>query len=649
VAGTNRDYLFIQYAGNDKLFIPIGQLDAVRKYIGVEGKKPKLNALGGGEWSRIKARVQASIQELAKELLALYAIRETASGYAFSADHSWQKDFEDAFPYEETADQLRSTQEVKADMEKTAAMDRLLCGDVGYGKTEVALRAAFKAVMDGTQVVFLVPTTVLAQQHYRTFLERLEGFPVTVDILSRFQTAADQKATLQGLRDGRIDILIGTHRLLSRDIRFQNLGLLVIDEEQRFGVRHKEKIKMLKKNVDVLTMTATPIPRTLHMALVGVRNMSMIETPPENRYPIQTYVLEYSDTLIREAVLREISRGGQIYFVHNRVQSIEKWAANLQKLLPEVRIGVAHGQLPEDRLERVMIAFLQREYDMLLSTTIVEAGLDIPNVNTIIIHDADKFGLAQLYQLRGRVGRSNRIAYCYLTYQKDKVLTEVAEKRLQAIKEFTELGSGFKIALRDLEIRGAGNILGPEQHGFMMAVGFDLYVKLLEEAIQMYKGEQPEKKMLPRVEINVDAFLPAAYISDARQKIVFYQKVASLQNADEVKEVREELTDRFGPLPKAAENLLHVSYIRLEAQELGIASISEEKNEIQIRFNSENRPNGETMLALTKKFKVRLIAGAGKQYMLSCTAVRGGDGKLKFLLELFSYLKRLVNINACRL
>jgi transcription-repair coupling factor (superfamily II helicase) len=644
VGGTQKDYLFIQYAGNDKLYIPIEQIDAVRKYLGVEGKKPKMHTLGGGEWSRVKARVQASVQELARELLALYAARETEPGHPFSPDHPWQYDFEAAFPYEETPDQLQSILEVKEDMEKTRPMDRLICGDVGYGKTEVALRAAFKAVMDGMQAAFLVPTTVLAQQHYRTFLERLEGFAVTVGVLSRFQSAAEQKAILQGLREGSIDLVVGTHRLLSQDVRFKNLGLLVVDEEQRFGVRHKEKIKMLRHNLDVLTMTATPIPRTLHMSLVGARDMSVIETPPENRYPIQTYVLEYADTLIREAVMREVGRGGQVYFVHNRVQSIERWAVQLRSLVPDVRLGVAHGQMPEDRLEKVMVAFLNGEYDVLLSTTIVEAGLDIPNVNTIIIHDADKFGLSQLYQLRGRVGRSNRIAYCYLTYQKDKVLTEVAEKRLQAIKEFTELGSGFKIALRDLEIRGAGNILGPEQHGFMMAVGFDLYVKLLEDAMRTYKGAEQETRVSPRIEIQVDAYLPASYISDPRQKIVFYQKVAAVQRAEDLAEARAELCDRYGTLPVAAENLLNVAHIKLLAEEIGVSSISEEKGEIQIRFLAQAPYDGNGLLALSKKHHGRLTVGTGKQFLLAFRrpSAHGGE-PLGFLLELFYELKKLAN------
>lgn len=640
VGGVNQDYLYIKYAGNDKLYIPVKQIDAVRKYIGVEGRAPKLSSLGGGEWSRIKARVQASVQELARELLALYAARETEQGYAFTEEHPWEKEFAATFPYEETPDQLQAFKEIAEDMAKSRPMDRLLCGDVGYGKTEVALRAAFKVIMHGMQAAFLVPTTVLAQQHFRNFQERLAGFPVKVAMLSRFQSAEEQKAIILGLKDGTTDLVVGTHRLLSADVKFKRLGLLVIDEEQRFGVRHKEKIKMLKKNVDVLTMTATPIPRTLHMSLVGVRDMSIIETPPEDRYPIQTYVLEYSDALVREAVLREVARGGQVYFVHNRVKSIDRWAEHLRKLIPETRIAIAHGQMPEARLEKVMLDFMAGEYDLLLSTTIVEAGLDIPNVNTIIIHDADKFGLAQLYQLRGRVGRSNRIAYCYLNYQKSKVLTEVAEKRLQVIKEFTELGSGFKIALRDLEIRGAGNILGPEQHGFMMAVGFDMYMKLLEETIRTYKGTKTEEKVPPRVEIRVNAYLPASYISDPRQKIVFYQKVASLDTLEEVQDVREELNDRYGKLPEPAENLLDVALLRLLAEELGSNIISEEKGEISLHFTNKTPLEAKALLSISRKHQGHLKATASGRFILAFRkSFSSSRQKLVFLRKVLDELK----------
>ncbi|MFS8612948.1 MAG: transcription-repair coupling factor, partial [Planifilum fulgidum] len=475
VDGRHKDYLLIQYAGNDKLYVPVEQIELVQKYIGSEEKKPKVYSLGGSEWSKVKNRVRSSVKDIAAELIELYAKRQAAKGYAFSKDTPFQREFDAMFPYEETPDQLRSIEEIKRDMERDKPMDRLLCGDVGYGKTEVAIRAAFKAVMDGKQVAVLVPTTILAQQHYETFRERFADFPVEIQVLSRFRTRKEQKELIKGLKDHTVDIVIGTHRLLSKDVQFRDLGLLIIDEEQRFGVKHKEKIKQMKHNVDVLTLTATPIPRTLHMAMIGVRDLSVIETPPENRFPVQTYVLEYSAALVREAIERELARGGQVYFLYNQVQNIEQMAEQVRSLVPEARVAVAHGQMPEAELEKVMLDFLDGEYDVLVSTTIIETGVDIPNVNTLIIYDADKMGLSQLYQLRGRVGRSNRIAYAYFTYQRDKVLTEAAEKRLQAIKEFTELGSGFKIAMRDLAIRGAGNLLGAEQHGHIASVGFELY------------------------------------------------------------------------------------------------------------------------------------------------------------------------------
>ncbi|MBX6395793.1 MAG: transcription-repair coupling factor, partial [Alicyclobacillaceae bacterium] len=465
IDGIHKDYLYIRYAGNDKLYVPIDQIDQVQKYVGGEDKEPKLYHLGGSEWAKVKNRVRSSVRDIAEELVKLYAQRMSTPGHAFSPDTPWQKEFEAMFPYRETPDQLKAIEEIKRDMEQPRPMDRLLCGDVGYGKTEVAMRAAFKAVMDGKQVAVLVPTTVLAQQHYETFRERFSGFPITVEVISRFRTRGETTQILKNLRAGTIDIIIGTHRLLQKDVQFKDLGLLIVDEEQRFGVSHKERLKQLKTNVDCLTLTATPIPRTLHMSMLGVRDLSIIETPPENRFPVQTYVLEYDEVLVKEAIERELGRGGQVYFLFNKVQGIERMADRIRQLVPEARVAVAHGQMPEDELERVMLEFLHGESDVLVTTTIIETGLDIPNVNTLIVYDADHLGLSQLYQLRGRVGRSNRIAYAYFTYQPDKVLTEVAEKRLQAIKEFTELGSGFKIALRDLAIRGAGNLLGPEQHG----------------------------------------------------------------------------------------------------------------------------------------------------------------------------------------
>ena len=493
VGEAERDYLVIRYAGEDKLYVPTDQAGLLQKYVGQEGQAPKLSKLGGNEWNRIKSRVRTAVKDLAEDLLALYAARQSLPGYVFSADSPWQMDFEEAFPFEETPDQLRAISEVKTDMEKPRPMDRLLCGDVGYGKTEVAIRAAFKAVTDGKQAAVLVPTTVLAQQHFNTFRERFEGFAVNVAVLSRFRTPREQKAILRDIKSGKTDIVIGTHRLLSNDVKFKDLGLLIVDEEQRFGVVHKEKLKKLRKTVDVLTLTATPIPRTLHMSLVGVRDMSIIETPPEDRYPVQTYVVEYSPQLVREAIRRELARGGQVYYVHNRVENIEKVAAQVQEMVPEAQVGVGHGKMPEELLEKVMLDFIEGKIDVLVCTTIIESGLDITNVNTLIVDEADKLGLSQLYQLRGRVGRSNRIAYAYLTYNKDKVLSEVAEKRLNAIREFTELGSGFKIAMRDLEIRGAGNLLGAEQHGHVAAVGFDLYCRMLEEAVR-----EAKEKRFPR-------------------------------------------------------------------------------------------------------------------------------------------------------
>jgi transcription-repair coupling factor (superfamily II helicase) len=645
IGGIHRDYLYIKYTGTDKLFIPTDQIDNIRKYIGVEGKSPRLSSLGGQDWNRVKAKVRESVEELARELLGLYSEREAAQGFSFSPDQAWQQEFEDRFPYRETPDQLKAVEDVKKDMEATRPMDRLICGDVGFGKTEVALRGAFKAILDGKQAAFLVPTTILAQQHFRTFQERFEGYPVSVDVLSRFRSPKEQRETLKKLRTGRVDLVIGTHRLLSGDVRFKDLGILIVDEEQRFGVKHKEKLKMFKKNVDVLTLTATPIPRTLHMSLAGARDLSIIETPPEDRYPIQTYVAEYSDYLFREAVLREVNRGGQVYFVYNRVQNIEKWLEHLQKLLPDIRIGLGHGQMSESRLERVMFDFLNKKYDLLVSTTIVEAGLDLPNVNTMIIYDADKLGLAQLYQLRGRVGRSNRVAYCYLTYQKEKVLTEVAEKRLQAIREFTELGSGLKIALRDLEIRGAGNILGPEQHGFMAAVGFDLYCQLLESSVRVLKGEKPAPKTPEiRVELSVNAYIPAAYVPDQEQKIDLYQKIAQTEDNQDLQELRAEMRDRYGPLPPPVENLLQVARIKQLALLVGLESLHEEGGLVRLAFPGDRRFDSDRIwkLARASDGRVRVSFGKGIVFKVARQGWEEGDF-LVFLLEFLGALKDLAH------
>jgi transcription-repair coupling factor (superfamily II helicase) len=584
VDGVTKDYISLHYRDSDRLYIPTDQVGAIQRFIGTDEKPPKLSRLGTSEWVKAKSKVKNSIKKMAIDLLKLYTERQRSIGYSFSPDTPWQWEFEDTFIYEETDDQLRAIEEVKKDMEKSTPMDRLLCGDVGYGKTEVAIRAAFKTVMDGKQCAILVPTTVLAQQHYNTFIDRFDKFPVKVDLLSRFRNSKQQKVTLDKLKTGEVDIVIGTHRLLQKDLIFRDLGLLIVDEEQRFGVAHKERLKEIKKNIDVLTLTATPIPRTLHMAMVGIRDMSILENPPEDRFPVQTYVVEYNDGLIREAIVKEIARGGQVYFVYNRVQSIDSVAKKLSYLIPEAKIIVAHGQLNEEQLEQAMVAFFQGEYDVLLCTTIIETGMDIPNVNTLIVYDADKMGLSQLYQLRGRVGRSNRLGYSYFTYKKDKVLTEIAEKRLNAIKEFTEFGSGFKIALRDLEIRGAGNLLGAEQHGNMTAIGYDLYCKLLEQTISEMKGEVKEESVETIVDLKVDGFLPEDFIPLDESRIEIYKKIANALTIEELDDIEEEIEDRFGSLPEVVYNLLSVAAIRLLGKALKVSSIIEQEKVVNIKF-----------------------------------------------------------------
>lgn len=588
INGVHKDYLKIKYQGNDLLYVPIDQIHLVQKYVSSEGKEPKIYKLGGSEWKRVKKRVESSVQDIAEDLIQLYAERQARPGFAFSPDTELQREFEASFPYKETEDQLRSIEEIKRDMEKPRPMDRLLCGDVGYGKTEVALRAAFKAIMDGKQVAFLVPTTILAQQHYETMRERFQDYPIKIGMLSRFRTRKEQQETIKGLKNGTIDIVVGTHRLLSKDVDFHDLGLLIIDEEQRFGVRHKERIKQLKTNVDVLTLTATPIPRTLHMSLLGVRDLSIIETPPENRFPVQTYVLEYNEYIIKEAIERELARNGQIYYVYNRVEDIERKTQQLSLLVPDARFIYAHGQMAESELENVMISFLQGEYDVLVATTIIETGVDIPNVNTLIVEDADRFGLSQLYQLRGRVGRSNRVAYAYFTYQKDKILTEVAEKRLQAIKEFTELGSGFKIAMRDLAIRGTGNILGPQQHGFIDAVGFDLYNQMLKEAIEKRKGEIPKEEKTVEIDLDVDAYIPESYISDGYQKIEMYKRFRAIKTMEDLTDLQDEMIDRFGDYPEPVALLFSISRIKVHCLISGVELVKREQNEIVILFTEED-------------------------------------------------------------
>lgn len=590
VNGLHKDFMLLKYSGDDKLFVPIDQIDLVQKYVGSEGKEPKLYKLGGSEWKKVKSKVQSTVEDIADDLIELYAEREAAKGYAFSEDTVMQREFEDAFPYQETEDQLRCIEEIKEDMQRIQPMDRLLCGDVGYGKTEVAIRAAFKAIADGKQVAILVPTTILAQQHYETVMERFQDHPINVGLLSRFRTRKQQKETLDGIEKGLVDIVVGTHRLLSKDVKYKNIGLLIVDEEQRFGVKHKEKIKQLKTNIDVLTLTATPIPRTLHMSMLGVRDLSVIETPPENRFPIQTYVLEYNPVFLREAIEREMARGGQVFFLYNQVQNIESMAQEISALVDDARVAYAHGQMNENELENVMFSFLEGEFDVLVSTTIIETGVDIPNVNTLIVYDADRMGLSQLYQLRGRVGRSNRVAYAYFTYQKDKVLTEVAEKRLQAIKEFTELGSGFKIAMRDLSIRGAGNLLGAQQHGFIDSVGFDMYSQMLKDAIEARKTGKPVEEMKPfevELDLDLDAYIPDTYIQDGKQKIDMYKRFQAVSSEEDIHDLRDEMVDRFGDYPNEVENLFHVSSIKVHAKKQRIESISEKKKKLELIVDEE--------------------------------------------------------------
>jgi transcription-repair coupling factor (superfamily II helicase) len=648
ILGSTRDYLVIKYEGTDRLKIPTEQVDQIQKYVGAEGHEPKLNKLGGSEWAKVKSRVKESIREMAAELLRLAAMREAQPGYAFPPDTVWQREFEDAFPYEETPDQLKAVEEIKRDMEKSRPMDRLLMGDVGYGKTEVALRAAFKAASDGKQVAILVPTTILAQQHYNTCKTRMEGFPINLAVLNRFKTAKEQGEILKGLADGKIEVVVGTHRLLGEDVKFKDLGLLVVDEEQRFGVQHKERIKQLRANVDVVTLSATPIPRTLHMAMVGMREMSVITSPPEDRYPVETFVAEYDEELIRDAIGREMSRGGQVFFVHNRVQSIEKVASRIQQLVPEARVAVAHGQMKEDQLERIMMDFLDGEYDVLVATTIIESGVDIPQVNTIIVDDADYLGLSQLYQLRGRVGRSNRLAYAYFLYKRDKVLTEVSEKRLRAIKDFTELGSGFKIAMRDLEIRGAGNILGPEQHGFIITVGFDLYTQLLEEAVQELQGQKPPvKEIQPAIELQVDAFISDQYLADARQKIDAYKRIIAIRSLEDVEDMASELIDRFGALPDPVKNLLDIAALKVICASVGITAVSQIKDVVTLKFmpGAGDRVPLDRLLIMARRpeFKGRLtVPRAGKltQLQLKVTQL-DPRSLLRLVREFVSSLQEL--------
>ncbi len=604
--GVVKDYMKIEYRGGGNLYVRATGFDAVKKYASADAKKPKLNKLGSKEWEGTKKKVSEAVGEVAKELVELYAERMNKNGFQYGADTVWQKEFEEMFPYEETADQLTAIEAVKKDMESTKIMDRLICGDVGFGKTEVAIRAAFKAVQEGKQVAYLVPTTILAKQHYDTFKQRMNNYPIRVEMLSRFRTAAEQKKVIESLKKGEVDIVIGTHRLLSKDVGYKDLGLLVIDEEQRFGVAHKEKIKQLKKDVDVMVLTATPIPRTLHMSLIGIRDMSLLEEAPNDRIPIQTYVLEYNEEMVREAVGREMARDGQVYYVYNRVASIAEFTERLRAILPEARIEFAHGQMKENELEHVLYDFINGDIDVLVSTTIIETGIDIPNVNTMIVHDSDNMGLAQLYQLRGRVGRGNRNAYAFLMYKRDKVLKEVAEKRLEAIREFTDLGSGFRISMRDLEIRGAGNLLGKMQHGHLEAVGYDLYCKMLNEAVSRMKGEKVETDFETTVDIDINAFIPAEYILNEIQKLDIYKRISTIETVEDMEEMRAELKDRFGTIPEAADKLLKIALLKARAHKLSIYEVRGKKNLVTMIMRQDAPIRVENIPLMLQKTKNRM-------------------------------------------
>ncbi|MCE5342545.1 MAG: transcription-repair coupling factor [Eubacteriales bacterium] len=604
--GVLRDYLLIRYQGTDKLYVPTDQFDRVQKFIGAEHGAPKLNRLGGGEWGRQKAKVKEGLKKLAFDLAALYAARQQNTGHAFSRETPWQREFEDMFPYELTADQQQCVEQIFADMESPRNMDRLLCGDVGYGKTEVALRAAFKAVLDGKQVAILAPTTILVQQHLNTVKKRFAGFPVTYEMLSRFRSPKEQQEILKKLKEGRIDLLIGTHRMLAKDVQFRDLGLLIVDEEQRFGVNHKETIKHMKTKVDVLTLSATPIPRTLHMSMVGIRDMSILETPPEERMPVKTYVTPYDDAIVAEALRRELARGGQVYFLYNRVRSIEQMFNRLKTLVPEARIGVAHGQMRESALEDVMLDFYAGAFDVLLCTTIIESGLDVPEANTLIVFDADHFGLSQLYQIRGRVGRSNRQAYAYFTVRRDKLLSESAEKRLSAIREFTEFGAGYRIAMRDLEIRGAGDVLGPEQHGHLSTVGYDMYVKLIEQAVGEAQGHEETPELDTRVELAVNAYLPQETVPDERLRIEIYKRIAMIEDETSRMDAEEELIDRFGEIPQPVRNLTLIAQLRATTRRLGVTHLFLRADGVHMRLDEKYLPDLMALYAAVTKTDPRI-------------------------------------------
>ena len=629
-----KDYMKIVYAEGGVLYIPVAQMDLIQKYAGADAKKPRLNKLGTIQWGKTKSQVKKAVQIVAKDLVELYAVRQQSEGFVYGPDTVWQKEFEEMFPFEETDDQLQAIEDTKHDMESKKIMDRLICGDVGYGKTEIAIRAAFKAVQEGKQVVCLVPTTILAQQHYNTFVQRLKEFPVRIDLLCRFRSAAEQKKTIEDTKKGFVDILVGTHRVLSKDVVFKDLGLLIIDEEQRFGVTHKEKIKKLKENIDVLTLTATPIPRTLHMRLIGIRDMSVLEEAPNERMPIQTYVMEYNDEMVREAITRELARDGQVYYVYNRVNDIADVAGRIQSLVPDANVAFAHGQMKERELEDIMYDFINGDIDVLVSTTIIETGLDIPNANTMIIQDADRFGLSQLYQLRGRVGRSNRMAYAFLLYQRDKLLKEVAEKRLSAIREFTDLGSGIKIAMRDLEIRGAGNLLGEAQSGHMEAVGYDLYCKMLNEAVRQLKGGPEAETFTTLIDLNVDAYIPEYYIKNEYQKLDIYKRIAAIESEEELEDMTEELIDRFGDIPKKVQQLLVIASLKSLAHSVYVTAIEQKGEEIRFTMYEKAKIDPSGIPKFLDSYKNDLIFRAEEPpYFLYCRKGRNKKSNTENVLD----------------
>ncbi|MGL4738003.1 MAG: transcription-repair coupling factor [Cellulosilyticaceae bacterium] len=655
IEGISRDNLKIEYSDGSMLYVNINQMDMVQKYVGAEGKPPKLSKLGTQEWKKSKAKVKSAVKDIAKDLIKLYSKRQHTRGFSYEEDNIWQMEFEQMFPYEETGDQIEAIEEVKKDMESEKIMDRLVCGDVGYGKTEVAIRAAFKSVQNSKQVAYLVPTTILAQQHYERFKERMTDYPISVGVLSRFRTPKQVKETLEGIEKGTVDIVIGTHRLLSKDVRFKDLGLVIIDEEQRFGVTHKEKLKEMRTEVDVLTLTATPIPRTLHMSLIGVRDMSVLEEAPLERRPVQTYVIEYSEDFIKDAIHRELTRDGQVYFLHNQVKNIEEVALKIQKMVPEARVGFAHGQMSERELEKIMLSFIEKEINVLVCTTIVETGLDIANANTMIINDADRMGLSQLYQLRGRVGRSNKIAYAYLMYQKNKVLKEIAEKRLQAIKQFTQLGAGFKIAMRDLEIRGAGNLLGAQQHGHMEAIGYDLYCKMLQQAVSLEKGEEVKESFETSIEMKINAYIPGQYIVDEVQKLDIYKRIASIVDEKDYYDVQEEVEDRYGEMPISVQNLLDVALIKAEANHLDMISVAEANHldmisvaeankQLILTFRPDAELNPEALPAVIEKYgrKMKFVSGKNIQLRVDVSEVAKKE-LISYIKNILQDLKKLKN------